>query len=57
MLAPGTAPRETVEGGRAGAPPRGRGSVDRRRGGSLRPAGDAARAREREHRRGQEVLV
>jgi len=50
MLAPGTAPRETVEGGRPRA-------VDRRpaRGGG-RSARDGAGAR-REHRRGQEVLV
>jgi len=51
MLAPGTAPRETVEGGRVDrARPPARWTVDRR------SARDGARAR-REHRRGQEVLV
>lgn len=47
MLAPGTAPRETVEGGR----------VDRAVGPSTGGPPGTARARRREHRRGQEVLV
>ena len=55
MLAPGTAPRETVEGGRVdrARPPRGGPSTGAR---SAPGARDGACAR-REHRRGQEVLV
>lgn len=58
MLAPGTAPRETVEGGRVDRAPAPPARSDRleRTGGPRRARRDGARAR-REHRRGQEVLV